>query len=291
MDQTKSHTKSEDSVGVKPVLASDVTLLGELKGSGFRDSQWLAERDGRFIQLSELLYRVAEHADGNRTLDEIAEAVTGTTDWLVSASDIDQLVQRKLAPLGLLVPNGRPDRPRVTDPAGPAPPSRGRPQFGATLQVRARLGVIGPRVINPVTRVLRFLFTPEALIVALPAVAIAQARLFISHGVVASVSDVLYHPALFLIVVGALLLAAAFHEFGHASALRYGGGNVREMGVGLYLIFPTFYTNVTDSYRLDRKSRLRTDLGGIYFHLLTTLVLTGLSLMTRQEFLLLIVVL
>ena len=38
------------------------------------------------------------------------------------------------------------------------------------------------------------------------------------------------------------------------------------MGAGLYLVWPAFYTDVTDSYRLGRAGRLRTDLGGLYFN-------------------------
>jgi putative peptide zinc metalloprotease protein len=40
------------------------------------------------------------------------------------------------------------------------------------------------------------------------------------------------------------------------------------MGAGLYLVWPAFYTDVTDSYRLGRAGRLRTDLGGLYFNAL-----------------------
>jgi putative peptide zinc metalloprotease protein len=38
------------------------------------------------------------------------------------------------------------------------------------------------------------------------------------------------------------------------------------IGVGIYLVWPSFFTNVTDSYRLSRAGRLRTDLGGVYFN-------------------------
>ena len=50
------------------------------------------------------------------------------------------------------------------------------------------------------------------------------------------------------------------------SAARYGGARPGTIGVGLYLAFPMFYTDVTDSYRLDRRGRLRTDLGGVHFN-------------------------
>jgi hypothetical protein len=38
------------------------------------------------------------------------------------------------------------------------------------------------------------------------------------------------------------------------------------MGFGLYLVWPALYSTVTDSYRLSRAGRLRTDLGGVYFN-------------------------
>jgi putative peptide zinc metalloprotease protein len=88
-----------------------------------------------------------------------------------------------------------------------------------------------------------------------------------------------------------MVLAGIFHEFGHASALRYGGGKVRGMGAGLYLIYPAFFTDVTDSYRLGRWARVRTDLGGFYFYLIFALGLIGLYALTGQEFLLLVVLL
>jgi putative peptide zinc metalloprotease protein len=55
------------------------------------------------------------------------------------------------------------------------------------------------------------------------------------------------------------------------------------MGVGLYFIYPVFYTDVTDGYRLGRWARVRTDLGGIYFHLIFVLGLMALYLVSGQE--------
>ena len=43
-----------------------------------------------------------------------------------------------------------------------------------------------------------------------------------------------------------------FHEFGHAAGCRYGGARSGRIGVGIYLVWPSFFTNVTDSYRLSR---------------------------------------
>ena len=62
------------------------------------------------------------------------------------------------------------------------------------------------------------------------------------------------------------VLSGGFHEFGHAAAARYSGAQPGAMGAGLYLVWPAFYTDVTDSYRLGRAGRIRTDLGGLYFN-------------------------
>ena len=63
----------------------------------------------------------------------------------------------------------------------------------------------------------------------------------------------------------------------------------RRIGVGIYLVWPSFFTNVTDSYRLCRAGRLRTDLGGLYFNLVFMLALAGIYVATSAEVLLLVI--
>jgi putative peptide zinc metalloprotease protein len=92
---------------------------------------------------------------------------------------------------------------------------------------------------------------------------------------VAGVEDLARHPVLILAILGVGLVASAFHEFGHVTACRYGGARPGDIGVGLYLVWPALYSTVTDSYRLDRTGRLRTDLGGVYFN---AVFLLGLGL-------------
>ena len=93
-----------------------------------------------------------------------------------------------------------------------------------------------------------------------------------------------------LAVFAVTVVSAGFHEFGHAAGLRRGGGVPRAMGIGLYMVWPAFYTDVTDSYRLGQGSRLRTDLGGLYFNALLALVTFGIWLGVRWDGLLLLVI-
>jgi putative peptide zinc metalloprotease protein len=61
------------------------------------------------------------------------------------------------------------------------------------------------------------------------------------------------------------------------------------MGMGIYMIWPAFYTDVTDSYRLPKRGRLRVDLGGIYFNAVVAVATLALWLAWRRDALLLLV--
>jgi putative peptide zinc metalloprotease protein len=71
------------------------------------------------------------------------------------------------------------------------------------------------------------------------------------------------------------LLSTLFHECGHAAACRYGGVRPGVIGMGFYVMWPAFFTDVTDAYRLGRAGRVRTDLGGVYFNAIFVLALTA----------------
>ena len=61
--------------------------------------------------------------------------------------------------------------------------------------------------------------------------------------------------------------------------------------MGIYMVWPAFYTDVTDSYRLPRRDRLRVDLGGLYFNAIVAVVTLGVWLAWRVDALLLLVAL
>jgi len=264
------------------MLAPGVQLVGEMPDTAFVDRQWLIQRNGQFIQLSELLYRVVEQMDGRRTPDEIAEGVTDATRWLVTGDQVEQLIASKLAPLGVVAGMGADDGAQARS----APPSGLSP-----LAVGMRAKVVGPRVIEPVTRVLQYFFAPPVLVAVLLAAAGLHYWLYRERGFLAAFVDALYTPGVLLILLGVVLVSAVFHELGHASGLRYGGGHARAMGAGFYAVFPVFFTDATDSYRLGRWARVRTGLGGVYFHLIFAMAVMGVALATGQEYLLLAVLL
>ena len=260
-----------------PTLAEGVELIGEYDGSGFKEPPSLIRRaDGQVIQLPPLLYQVAAKADGRRTTAEIANEVGHEIHRGLDADQVDFLVEEKLRPLGI-----------VANPDGSSPAVEKPDPF---LALRFRAAVIPERVSDALGAVFGPLFAPLVVMAVLGAFVAGDIWLLGEHGVAQAVRISLYHPGLFLPLFAGIVLSAAFHEVGHAAACRYGGGRPGKMGCGLYLAWPAFYTDVTDSYRLGRRARLRTDLGGVYFNSVFVVALFGAYLATGFEPLLLLVV-
>jgi putative peptide zinc metalloprotease protein len=262
-----------------PMLDPRVRLLGEVQGSGFVGQQWLVQFEGRFVQLSELLYRIAEHLDGRRTLAEIAVAVAAVTTWEVEADDVAYLLRNRLIPLGFILTE--------TERAAGAVANANRPQSAPSLLfLQLRRAVFGEQTIEPIARVLQVLFAPPVLIPVLVAIAVAHGGVLVDgldEGLMGLVETLLYTPGLMLASLGMMFVTGFVHEFGHAAALRYGGGRARSIGVGIYLMDPAFYTDVTDSYRLGRGARLRTGFGGIYFDLILSTIFIVVYRFTGHE--------
>ncbi|HEY7623411.1 MAG TPA: hypothetical protein VIA63_00140 [Candidatus Limnocylindria bacterium] len=250
-----------------------------MKDGAFEGKQYLVERDGQFIQLSELLLLTLAHVDGKRTIDQIAKDVSTRAFRQVTPENVRALLT-KLVPLGL-----------IADASGNLALSARQQAARSPMQVQLKMAVIPPSLTNAVTGVFRIFFFPPVVVAVLAASLAAHAWLYLIHGVGKSVHDVLYSPGLILILFFAFVLSAAFHELGHGAGLRYGGGTVRAMGAGLYLVYPVFYTDITDAYRLGRGGKLRTSLGGFYFNLIFSLGVLGLFAVTRAEFLLIVMAL
>jgi putative peptide zinc metalloprotease protein len=232
--------------------------------------------DGQVIQLPPLLYRLATMVDGRRTYGEIGRELSGEIQRSLDADSVKFLVEEKLRPLGI-----------VCEPDGASPEVEKPDPF---LALKFRTAVIPESVSNGLGAMFKSLFFPLIVLAVLGAFVAVDWWVFGVHGIAQSLRQAIYHPGLFLPLFAAVVLSAAFHEIGHAAGCRYGGGKPGKMGCGIYLAWPAFYTDVTDAYRLGKRSRLRTDLGGVYFNVVVVLATMGAYLITGFEPLLLLIV-
>jgi putative peptide zinc metalloprotease protein len=263
--------------GQLPRLADGVELLGEYQGSGYSQPPSLVRRaDGQVIQMSALLYRVACRIDGARDPAAIAGLVSGDLGRSLTADQVRYLITAKLLPLGVVAAEGTP---------------AAAPKANPLLGLRARGTLLPGRAANAAGTLLRPLFRGPVVAAVVVSVAVTDWWLFAVHGLGDGLRQVLRDPVALLVVLGLSLVSAVFHECGHAAGCRYGGARPGKIGVGIYMVWPAFFTNVTDSYRLSCAGRLRTDLGGLYFNAIFMLVLAGVYAATSDEILLLVIAL
>jgi putative peptide zinc metalloprotease protein len=267
--------RGEPGAAPAPRLADGVELLGEYQGSGYAQPPSLVRRaDGQVIQMSRLLYQVTCRIDGSRGPAAIADLVSEDLGRSLSADQVRHLIQAKLLPLGIVAAEGAP---------------AALPRANPLLALRARCTLLPRAAANTAGVLLRPLFRPPIVVAVAGSVLAVDGWLFASHGLGGGLQQVLRDPVDLLIVAGLSLVSAVFHECGHAAACRYGGARPGVVGAGVYLVWPSFFTDVTDSYRLSRAGRLRTDLGGLYFNLIFILVLAGVYAATSSGVLLLVI--
>ncbi len=255
--------------------AEGVELLGAVHGCGYRDGAALVRRaDGQMVQLGPLMYAMLECVDGARDATGLADAVSEQLGRRVGREHVARLAQ-KLAAQGLLAGTEH-----------KAPPRR-----NPLLALRWKVLVTDPQWTKRLTAPFTLLLRPWVMWPVVLCFGGVFWFVLIHKGVAGATAQAFKHPGLFLLVFALAVISAGFHELGHAAAARYGGATPGGMGVGLYLVWPAFYTDVTDAYRLPRRDRLRADLAGLYFNAIIAVITMGAWLVFRADALLLLVAL
>jgi putative peptide zinc metalloprotease protein len=259
-------------------IAAGVELLGRYEGSGYKEPYFLVRRaDGQVIQLPHLLYLVLSAADGKSDLHGISHDISQKVGRKLNVEQLGFLLEKRLRPLGLLQTAGQEKELRVERP-------------DPLLALKFRGALVPERAVNAIAAGLQPLFHTPVVVAVLAGLAAVDGWLFFVHGVAQASRQIIFQPLYLLLTLGLVLLSMAFHECGHAAACRFSGGKPGVMGVGLYMVWPAFYTNVTDAYRLGRSGRLRTDLGGVYFNAVFVLATAAAYFVTGFEPLLVVIV-
>jgi putative peptide zinc metalloprotease protein len=257
--------------------APGVELLGRMEGSGLTEPPYLVRRaDGQVVQLSRLLYLMVEHADPGTDLAEIGRRTGDELELRIAPEQVRHVLEHKLAPLGV-----------TADAEGfVAEP----PKVDAVLALKMRVGVVGATAVGAIVAPLRHLFRAPVVVLVVAALLAGDVWLLATGGLGDGLNHVIETPALTLVLFALSWLSLAFHELGHAAACRYGGARPGPIGVGLYIVWPVFYSDVTESYRFGRAGRLRVDLGGVYFNAIFALAVMAAYAATGFAPLVLVVV-
>jgi putative peptide zinc metalloprotease protein len=272
-------TRGDEQVldeGARWTRAPGLELLGPTQGSGLREPVFLVRRaDDQMLQVSELLHLVLTHVDPGLPPAEVADRVSHAYGRTLTAGGLEHLLTARLEPLGLVA---REDAEPSTTPA---------PRANPLLALTVKGTLVPASVTRRLARILEPAYWPPVVAYVIVAAVTLDVVAAVRGDFWSALVELFTTPTLVLAMYGLLTLAAVIHEIGHATACRYGGAEPGEIGFGIYIVFPAFYTDVTDSYRLGRGARVRTDLGGLYFNLLCIIALALTYLATGSGLVLL----
>lgn len=133
------------------------------------------------------------------------------------------------------------------------------------------------QTLEPLVRVTRLLVSWPlacATIVALVIVDVAVVHRYLSGAASLSAGGLGLLFAPLLVVLGVLI-----HELGHVSALARFGGRNGGIGFGIYWFFPTFYSDVSATWRLPSLQRAVVDAGGLHFQAMYMILIGAWALL------------
>lgn len=232
------------------------------------DRYYLLTIHGSSYKIGELVYLIVDGLARQLTYQEIGSLLNARlNENRFSAQDVATVVQDKLAPMGLFgVPNTAASKAALTSP----------------IAFRRRLLAFGQY--EWVLRLVKYAFSPALFFPVLGLALLANVFLVrelmaLEHYVTAYTTQLkatgecgrgatyllFFYPAVLFILLS--------HELGHAAASYRFGVKPKEIGIGLYLIFPVLYTDVTEIWRLSKTKRVIVNLGGLYVQLLINLLL------------------
>jgi putative peptide zinc metalloprotease protein len=122
-------------------------------------------------------------------------------------------------------------------------------------------------LVEKVCQILAPLTSTWLVFTVTPVLMVVQAVIWRSTLIHSGITVRSLRPHDFIIFVIGNYLGLLLHEFGHATACFRGGEKPGHIGLGIYLLFPVFYTDVSRAWALSRKNRLCVDIAGLYMSL------------------------
>jgi putative peptide zinc metalloprotease protein len=207
-----------------------------------KTQQYIAGFGGRHFEISEAVATLISVMQESETLSEVAQKYRGANDRQYSESELEKIIERCIAPI-LHAPKTPRKHPFLF-----------------------KVELLSQPAIERFSNVLKIVFHPGIVAVLLLCI-IATETCFIAHSTM-QISFGEVNLYIILGTIGLLLLSSFVHEVGHASACRYFKVKHGGVGFGLYLTFPVFYTDVSETWKLKRKERLVVNMAGVYFQLI-----------------------
>lgn len=241
----------------RPQLRQEVNLQ-QFDSSHESQKYLLSTDDGTSLLISQDLYHMLGLMNGDRDIETIINECAKQYNINCNKDDIQHVVDTFLIPRNLLFGLKQ-------DTAIGKKPRASHIRFQKSLlsqHLTARIG-----------RFFSILFGPTALVLVSFFIILCHGFFYAANSTAFGRMDTQVAWAFLLLWVSTM-----FHEIGHASASVFFRTPPGEIGLGIYMFFPVFYTDVSRAWQLNRYQRAVVDVAGIYFQLLFSSVVVILDL-------------
>jgi putative peptide zinc metalloprotease protein len=241
--------------------------------SALRKRYLLTTDTGRQFELSQMMADTIITLQLERTLDRTAKKLSEFWGKEISPEQLEVVVENFLKKMGLV--DLEADSDEASEQA--EPPERKQP-FD---QVHFRVTILPASVLKPISKVTRYLYHRNVALILIAAIAFVH-YVVLRNFDKAMLGEVIFNSSVqsYLTVYELLYSCVLWHELGHVSALARFGKDAKEIGFGLYFIFPVMYTDVSNCWALKRWQRVIVDCGGVYFQAMTAIPLYLTHLLT-----------
>jgi putative peptide zinc metalloprotease protein len=225
--------------------------------------------------LSEQEMAILRHVDGTRSIADLLGLLNSAwPEREFTREDVEdflaQLIQNQLVV--------RTSTSRIPAGTRTTIPATAKAGFRIGSLLRFQLRLIDPTpYLNRLEPIIRRLFSRESGFALMVLVVVALAIVFLRFDQLAKNLPGpwdFFGPDNLLLLLASFVIVKTLHELGHAFAARRFGAECHEAGVMLMMFTPLLYTNVTDAWILDRRSRLMITAAGMLVELTLASVAT-----------------
>lgn len=144
-----------------------------------------------------------------------------------------------------------------------------------------KLNLISPNNISKFVKITSKFFAPATGLILLALILVLEITSFIITDNLFGESNEIGLSIIMTFIY--FCISSFFHELGHASACEYYKIKHGSIGIGVYLLFPVFFTDVSDIWRLSRTKRIIVNFAGIYFQLIVLIPFLLIYIFTKSE--------
>jgi putative peptide zinc metalloprotease protein len=202
--------------------------------------QYLASMGDRHFEVNASVARLIRLLNEEESLSGVAAQYRDANNKQYSEQELEKVFEKVLKP--------------ILESSNAAPPKR---PFLFSMEL------ISQKAIERFSGILKFLFNKYVAWTLLAIIVILEVFFILNSTLLIDFSDINMYVLLSVILF--MLFSSLIHEFGHASACKYFQVDHGGVGFGLYLTFPVFYTDVSNTWKLKRRERLVVNMSGVYF--------------------------